>query len=174
VLTFKVDDIKLKPQPWFRRILNGKDTTESLEQPRQVPQSIVRQGKLQFLILTIRHLRQIKELTLVVDAAPQGYPSLAAFLDSDENFMVFRRFGHLHTRLLLQKQDELRIMERDLETIDNKDSRDNPDILQCREDDAAQTSQNRRETRTELFRRIKDTLVDYGNCFLNPDTLNRK
>src|SRR5215469_11608832 len=39
-----------------------------------------------------------------VYSCPEGYPRLAAFLDSDENFMVYRRFGYLQSRLLLEKQ----------------------------------------------------------------------
>jgi hypothetical protein len=31
-------------------------------------------------------------------------PRLAALLDSDENFMLYRRFGYLQARLLLHKQ----------------------------------------------------------------------
>lgn len=97
-----------------------------------------------------------------VEKCPTGYPSLAAFLDSDENFTIFRRFGFLHTRLLLQKQDELRIMEGELEREDENDRRNNPELLQCRRDDAAYSRDDGRETRTELLNRIKTTLMDYG------------
>ena len=45
---------------------------------------------------------------------------MAAFLDSDENFMVFRRFGYIQTRLLLDKQDELRRLEKQLDDFDEK------------------------------------------------------
>ena len=33
---------------------------------------------------------------------------LATFLDSDDCFMVYRRFGFLQSRRLLEKQEELR------------------------------------------------------------------
>ncbi|KAF2140473.1 uncharacterized protein K452DRAFT_288561 [Aplosporella prunicola CBS 121167] len=49
---------------------------------------------------------------------PQGYPRLAAFLDSDDNFMIYRRFGYIQSRLLLDKQNELQTLERALERID--------------------------------------------------------
>jgi hypothetical protein len=51
-----------------------------------------------------------------------GYPRLASFLDTDENFMLYRRFGYLHARLLLQKQDELRKLEEALDNLDQEES----------------------------------------------------
>jgi hypothetical protein len=47
-----------------------------------------------------------------------GYPRLAAFLDSDENFMVYRRFGYIQARLLLEKQDDLQKLEKKLDEYD--------------------------------------------------------
>ena len=40
-----------------------------------------------------------------------GYPRLGAFVASDRNFLIVRRFNHLQARLLLQVQDELRKFE---------------------------------------------------------------
>ena len=57
-------------------------------------------------------------LTSKVESCPRGYPRLAAFLDSDENFMVYRRFGFIQSRLLLEKQDELRELEEKLDRLD--------------------------------------------------------
>ncbi|KAL5418912.1 hypothetical protein PMIN03_000755 [Paraphaeosphaeria minitans] len=53
-----------------------------------------------------------------VSASPQGYPRLAAFLDSDESFMIYRRCGFIQSRLLLDKQDQLCELERKLEKMD--------------------------------------------------------
>jgi len=47
-----------------------------------------------------------------VETIPNGYPRLAAFLNSDESFMLFWRFGNFQTRLLLEKQYRLHEMER--------------------------------------------------------------
>ncbi|KUJ19493.1 uncharacterized protein LY89DRAFT_731891 [Mollisia scopiformis] len=49
---------------------------------------------------------------------PSGYPRLASIIDSDERFMLYRRFGILQTRLLLYKQDELRLLESRLDDLD--------------------------------------------------------
>jgi hypothetical protein len=45
---------------------------------------------------------------------------LAAFLDSDEGFTIYRRFGYLQSRLLLDKQEQLRLLEEKLEHLDLK------------------------------------------------------
>lgn len=55
-----------------------------------------------------------------VHATTHGYPKLAAFLDSDENFMVYRRFSYLQARLLLEKQNELQKLELELEAMDEE------------------------------------------------------
>lgn len=54
-----------------------------------------------------------------VEQCPEGDSGMAAFLDSDENFMMFRRFGWCQFRLLLRKQKEIEDMEKDLECQDN-------------------------------------------------------
>lgn len=50
-----------------------------------------------------------------------GYANLAAFQSSDEYFAVYRRFGYLQSRLLLDKQDQLRILENELDALDAGD-----------------------------------------------------
>jgi len=64
---------------------------------------------------------------------PSGYPNLAAFADSHESFMVYRRFGYFQARVLLEKQDELRELEEQLDDIDHDDSKDDFDRLVRRE-----------------------------------------
>lgn len=48
----------------------------------------------------------------------RGYPNLAAFKSSSDNFALYRRFGYLQNRLLLEKQDTLRVLEQKLEDYD--------------------------------------------------------
>lgn len=62
-------------------------------------------------------------LTQIVNKLPRGYPNLAAFLDSDESFMIYRRFGFLQSRLLLEKQDELRQLEEALDHMDRREAK---------------------------------------------------
>jgi hypothetical protein len=55
---------------------------------------------------------------LEVNDHVKGYPNVAAFLDSDEGLSVYRRFGYLQSRLLLNKQEDLRRLEKDLGRMD--------------------------------------------------------
>lgn len=68
-----------------------------------------------------------------MDRFPGGYPNLAAFADSHENFMLYRRFGYLSSRVLLEKQDELRALEEQLDELDDHDTDNNFDRLLKRE-----------------------------------------
>jgi hypothetical protein len=95
-------------------------------------------------------------LTNSVTKCPKGYPRLAAFLDSDENFMLYRRFGFLQARLLLYKQDELREMEKELDRLDRIDEKKNATILKCREEDDVLFGK-----RKELFKKIEIKLKKY-------------
>lgn len=90
----------------------------------------------------------------VVEGFPSGYPRLASFADSHDNFMLYRRFGYLSSRLLLDKQDQLRALEDKLEELDVDDTWDHPDRLQRRELQG--------EERTRLLNEIQHKFVDYG------------
>lgn len=59
--------------------------------------------------------------------SPKGYPNLAAFLDSDEGFAIYRRFGYLQSRLLLDRQEELRSLELKLERMEKEMMKDDDD-----------------------------------------------
>jgi hypothetical protein len=72
--------------------------------------------------------------TLQVNTTPKGYPKLAAFLDSDENFMTYRRFGYLQSRLLVEKQNDLQVLEDTLDRMDQLAVENDPNILMSRVD----------------------------------------
>ncbi|ORY09326.1 hypothetical protein BCR34DRAFT_568705 [Clohesyomyces aquaticus] len=61
---------------------------------------------------------QTPVVTRRLNDSPKGYPNLAAFVDSDEGFAIYRRFGYIQSRLLLNKQEELRRLEVELERMD--------------------------------------------------------
>lgn len=54
-----------------------------------------------------------------VDDFRLGYPNLATYTNSSDNYALYRRFGYLQSRLLLEKQDVLRVLEQRLEAYDN-------------------------------------------------------
>jgi hypothetical protein len=93
-----------------------------------------------------------------VHLGPNGYPKLARFLDSDDNFMVYRRFGFLQTRLLLEKQDTLRVLEQQLDKLDESETvgDDNEDNLCSRDGDQTE--------RTNLMAAIRTAFQEYGQC----------
>lgn len=96
----------------------------------------------------------------LVEQCPRGFPRLAAFLDTDENFMLYRRFGFLQARTLLYKQDELRVLENKLDRLDKVDAGSNANMLLCRDHDNAE--------RIGLMRQIETNFKEYGE---NPPML---
>jgi hypothetical protein len=59
-----------------------------------------------------------------VEHYPEGYPQLAAFINSDDSFAIFRKFSRTNTRLLLHLQAEIQVLEKELDTLDRGDARD--------------------------------------------------
>ncbi|KAL9117703.1 MAG: hypothetical protein Q9187_005760 [Circinaria calcarea] len=96
-----------------------------------------------------------------IDNHPEGYPQLAALLNTDENFLMCRRFGFLQQRVLLYRQDELRDLEDQLIRLDDEDRDENPKALKSRKlDDAREGSY-----RMGLIQHIDDKLEEYGRIF---------
>jgi hypothetical protein len=86
----------------------------------------------------------------------QGYPRLAAFLNLDPNFTIFKRFDNLHIRVLLEQQARLAGLEQQLEQCDDDEVID-LNLYSCRHD------QN--QTRRSILQQIKSELVDYGAAY---------
>ena len=78
------------------------------------------------------------------------YPKEINSLDTEYDFMVPRRFGWLHMRVLLQQQDELRPLEQRLQQLDRDDDR--------------HVSQNSAQNspRIWLVKTIEDKLFEYS------------
>ena len=68
--------------------------------------------------------------------------------------MLYRRFGYLSSRLLLEKQDELRALEEQLDELDDHDTDNNYDRLFKRELQG--------EDRKTLLGRIESKYLEYG------------
>mgnify|MGYP004501185465 CR=1 FL=1 len=49
-----------------------------------------------------------------------GYRGFSAFLASDDDFLIFRRFGALNARLLLYLQDEIVVLEERLRDLEER------------------------------------------------------
>lgn len=121
----------------------------------------------------VRHWQYLVIYVLIrpVENCPFGYPRVAAFMDSDDNFMIYRRFGFLYSRVLLDKQDELREMEADLDSIDQSDAqglKTARTCLQSRSKDNRCNDVNDENTRRALLRKAEKVLYTYGEA----DVLN--
>jgi hypothetical protein len=107
-----------------------------------------------------------------VEETPNGFPRLAAFQSSEANFALYRSFSYLHSRVLLDLQDEITSLEKELDEIDIDDEMDDPNRLRSRELDeirAAEGDSNQRSRRV-ILREIRTKLMEYG--MITPAFLN--
>jgi hypothetical protein len=93
-----------------------------------------------------------------VERHGKGYPDFAAFMDSDDAFLIFRRFGYVQCRLLLQKQDELRTLEEQLDDMDDEGRYGDFETIYTR--------QAQGEARRNLLRELEAKYLEYGQFLL--------
>ena len=53
-----------------------------------------------------------------MNSYPVGYPSQAAFQSSESSFSIYRSFDYLHSRVILDLQEEIRCLEEELSELD--------------------------------------------------------
>ncbi|KAI1392596.1 uncharacterized protein F4822DRAFT_425798 [Hypoxylon trugodes] len=86
-----------------------------------------------------------------MDDYPNGYPRLGAYIATDKNNLIFRRFNYLQARVLLNLQDQLRAYEEELESLDRYS-----DTLH-----SSQASDEASRIRTGLLQKIEDKFKTY-------------
>jgi len=96
-----------------------------------------------------------------------GYPLMARYLDSDDNYMAYRRFGHVQSRLLLEAQDDLRRLESELDDLDVDETADNKQALCSRELHNASWSPQRQS----LMKDLKVAYNEYATLMGSAQTL---
>ena len=105
----------------------------------------------------------------LVEDFPKGFPKLACFLDSDDAFMLYRRFGSVFSRLLLSKQDEMSRMEATLNALDKTDDvTGKGKFLMSRALDEKRSivPETWSETRPQLMERMEKKALEYGKgCY---------
>lgn len=99
----------------------------------------------------------------------EGFPRLACFLDSDESFMLFKRFGIVFSRLLLNKQDEIRQMEDELKAMDSTDAfLGNKEYLLSRDKDVKREPSSIpacwSQTRPQILEKLETKILEYCEC----------
>lgn len=108
----------------------------------------------------LKHVRYSWDWNLnQVEQYPPGYPQLSAFVDTDPNFRIYRRFGTIRHRVNLQKQYELAKMETDLEKLDQRDHED-ANMKFCLS--SIEFDQRLNTERQLLISRIDKKLQEYG------------
>ena len=91
---------------------------------------------------------------------PAGWPQLAAFLNSEDNFAIFRRFGNVHCRLLVHLQAEIQILEHKLMELDESDaSPSSPHQWRLR---MADFEEGRDSGQRDIRRQLEEKLLVYG------------
>ena len=83
-------------------------------------------------------------------------------MNSDEDFMLYRRFGIVSSRLLLHKQDQLAAMESRLFRLDNEDTADGHTIRSRKMSEMRDQASGEMETRTQLLAQMERKLLEYS------------
>ncbi|KAM0124315.1 hypothetical protein ACHAP3_010457 [Botrytis cinerea] len=106
----------------------------------------------------------------IIDLRPDGYPRLAEVIACKEEFMMYRRFGHLQARLLLDKQDELRALELRLSYMDEVFENKYPDRNYSRERAHAEST-DYKNLLAKIERNMKEyaELLTFAQTFANFD-----
>lgn len=98
-----------------------------------------------------------------MENTPNGFPRLAAFQSSETNFALYRSFSYLHSRVLLDLQDEITSLESELDDADWDDYDEDPDRLRSRGVNVNTTENggNARNRRV-ILNEIREKLINYG------------
>ncbi|KAI4959384.1 hypothetical protein J4E86_003106 [Alternaria arbusti] len=90
-----------------------------------------------------------------------------SFQASDTNFALYRSFSYLHSRVLLDLQDEITCLERELDEIDCEDAFENPTRLKSRDYDIQQPiGEGADRSRRVILREIKAKLIEYDEVLI--------
>jgi hypothetical protein len=94
---------------------------------------------------------------------PDGWPRVAAFMESSDSFGIYRKFGHCHARLLAIHMSNITEMETRLFNLDKED--------EAGGDDTKWRLKNRFHeegldtTKIELQERLEKEILAYGISF---------
>ncbi|KAH7030464.1 hypothetical protein B0J12DRAFT_316977 [Macrophomina phaseolina] len=101
---------------------------------------------------------------------PKGYPRLAAFNASEQNFMLYRGFSYVHARLLLDLQAIISSLERELRKMDECDneSEDGQRHLSCTERDMRthEKVKDKQRTRRQVLDELRERVSQYDDILM--------
>jgi hypothetical protein len=75
----------------------------------------------QFPLCIVSKVATLKASADTLEKYPDGYPGLAAFMDSSDSFGIYRKFGYCHARLLAIHMSNVTEIERKLLELDKQD-----------------------------------------------------
>ncbi|KAI4104672.1 MAG: hypothetical protein LQ339_003750 [Xanthoria mediterranea] len=105
---------------------------------------------------------EVDQIVKSLDHYIVGYPKIAALANADPSFLIYRKFGWLHNRLLLYLQDELVALEYKLNKLDrNTFANDNDVKLKSRREDY-----NNPGLRRDTVKQIAEKLKEYDEHLL--------
>jgi hypothetical protein len=91
-----------------------------------------------------------------VESFRSGYPRLSAYVNSDKNFVIFKRFGQVHARLLLHKQSVIAALEARLNVLDEQEA--NAYRLTSR-------AQDDNIERNDVLEELEARILEYGKFY---------
>ncbi|KAF2758712.1 hypothetical protein EJ05DRAFT_485807 [Pseudovirgaria hyperparasitica] len=103
-----------------------------------------------------------------IDAYPNGYPRLAAYINSDHNFLVYRKFGTARNRVLLHRQQQVVAAERALYELDCSNEKHGfaRRLQTIYQDKVSVESEKDFKKRNWLIEDLSDKLAEYDKLLL--------
>ncbi|KAL8843887.1 MAG: hypothetical protein Q9176_001849 [Flavoplaca citrina] len=99
---------------------------------------------------------EVDQLVNSLDHYIVGYPKVAAFVNADPSFLIYRKFGWLHNRILLYLQDEIVALEYKLNKLDQGTFTDDKEVkLKSRRADFVNPGP-RRDTVKQIAEKLKE------------------
>ncbi|KAI4279433.1 MAG: hypothetical protein LQ337_000244 [Flavoplaca oasis] len=99
---------------------------------------------------------EVDQLVNSLDHYIVGYPKVAAFVNADPSFLIYRKFGWLHNRILLYLQDEIVALEYKLNKLDQGTFTDDKEVkLKSRRADFLNPGP-RRDTVKQIAEKLKE------------------
>ncbi|KAK5677034.1 hypothetical protein LTS10_010222 [Elasticomyces elasticus] len=94
----------------------------------------------------------MQSLIATVEHNAEGYALVANFQSSDRNFLQYRAFFHLHSRVLSALQADIVKLESELDSMDRWDIRCGMERLQCLQDKNLDDIESHMENMPEPYR----------------------
>ncbi|KAH7417507.1 hypothetical protein BKA64DRAFT_301987 [Cadophora sp. MPI-SDFR-AT-0126] len=156
----------LQPIRWYRE---KRQVAEGEKKRIEELYSVIKNSPRGSRIFGSNHIRGL-QVAAAIEHFQEGWPQLAAFLHSEDNFAVFRRFGVVHCRVLVQLQAEIQHLEERLKDLDCSDAAPgSPHVWRLNKSDFVVEDSD--STQRDLLKTLQDKLLIYDQLLLNEKEL---